>query len=162
MALGVQIVILGTGEEKYQKLLVRLAKKYARQLAVHLRYDQTLAHLLIAGADMLLLPARDEPGSVTQLQALRYGTVPLVYSAGTLAETVQNYDSKTESGTGFVFKKYAADELVKTLERALKVFQDKKRWTKLMKSAMKQDFSLQATAEQYTKLFSRLVGRGKK
>ncbi len=162
MALGVQVVILGTGEEKYQKLLGRLAKKYARQLAVHLRYDQTLAHLLIAGADMLLLPARDEPGSVTQLQALRYGTVPLVYSAGTLAETVQNYDSKTESGTGFVFKKYAADELVKTLERALKVFQDKKRWIKLMKSAMKQDFSLQATAEQYTKLFSRLVGRGKK
>jgi len=162
LALGVQVVILGTGEEKYQKLLSRLAKKYPRQLAVHWCYDQRLAHLLLAGADMLLMPAPEESGSVTPLQALRYGTIPLVYGAGALAETVQNYDAKTESGTGFVFKKYAAAELAKTLERALKVFQDKKRWTKLMKSAMRQDFSLQATAEQYTKLFTRLAGRERK
>ncbi len=162
MALGVQLIILGTGEEKYQKLLSRLAKKYARQLAVHFRYDQTLAHLLQAGADMLLMPSHDEPGGVTQLQAQRYGTIPLVYAAGSLAETVQNYDTKTESGTGFVFKKYTSEELVKTLERAIKLFQDKKRWVKLMKSAMKQDFSLKATAEQYTKMFTRLAARTKK
>jgi starch synthase len=162
MALGVQIIVLGTGEEKYQKMLARFAKKYARQLAVHFRFDHALAHLLQAGADMLLMPSHDEPGGVTQLQALRYGTIPLVYAAGSLAETVQNYDPKTESGAGFVFKKYAPDELVKTLERALKIFQDKKRWPKLMKNAMKQEFSLEATAEQYTKLFARLAVRGKK
>ncbi len=162
LALGVQIIILGTGEEKYQKMLSRFVKKYPGRFAAYFRFDQTLAHLLQAGADMLLMPSHDEPGGATQLQALRYGTIPLVYAAGSLAETVQNYEPKTESGSGFVFKKYLPDELVKTLERALKIFPDKKRWLKLMKTAMKQDFSLEATAEQYTKLFVRLSGRGRK
>lgn len=162
MALGVQMVVLGVGDEKYHKMLGRFAKKYSRQLTVQLRWDNQLAHLIQAGADMLLLPARYEPCGLTQLQALRYGTIPLVHATGGLVETVQNYDAKTENGTGFVFKKFEPEEMVKTVERAVKLFQDKKRWLKLMKNAMKQDFSWDVAAEKYSKLYSRLVARGKK
>lgn len=162
MAMGAQIVVLGTGDEKYHKMLARLAKKYPRQLSVTLRFDNALAHLIQAGADMLLKPSRYEPYGLGQIQAMRYGTIPIVHAAGGLAETVQNYDLRTENGSGFVFKKYDADDMLKAIERAIKVFQDKKRWTKLMKNAMKQDYSWEAAAEKYTKLYARLVAHGRK
>jgi starch synthase len=162
LAQKLQMVILGAGEEKYQKLLTRFAKKYPRQLSVNLRSDKTLTHLIQAGADMFLMPSRIEPGGTGQLHAMRYGTIPIVRAIGGLEETVQNYDSRTESGTGFVFKKYEKDDLLKAIERALKVYHDKKRWTKLMKNAMRQDFSWKATAEKYVKLYARIVSRSKK
>ena len=162
MAFGVQMVILGTGDEKYHKMLARLAKKYPQQLSVTLRFDNALAHLVQAGADMLLMPSRYEPGSLDQIHAMRYGTIPIVHAAGGLAETVQNYDPRTETGSGFVFKKYDADDMLKTVERAIKVFQDKKCWAKLIKNAMKQDYSWEAAAEKYTKLYARLVARSKR
>ena len=162
LALGAQMVVLGVGEEKYHKMLQRFAKKYARQLSVHLRFDNTLAHFIQAGADMLLMPSRYEPCGLSQLHALRYGTIPLVHGAGGLAETVQNYEARAENGTGFVFKKFEPEEMVKTVERAIKTFHDKKRWQKLMKNAMKEDFSWEAAAEKYTKLYARLMARGRK
>jgi starch synthase len=111
---------------------------------------------------MLLMPSRYEPGGQTQLHALRYGTIPIVRETGGLADTVQNYDAKSESGTGFVFKKFEPGDMVKSLERAIKVFLDKKRWAKLMKNAMMQDYSWEAAAEKYTKLYARLSARGRK
>ncbi|MCI0696968.1 glycogen synthase GlgA [candidate division KSB1 bacterium] len=162
VALGAQMVVLGTGDEKYHKMLARLAKKYPRQLSVTLRFDNALAHLIQAGADMLLKPSRYEPCGLGQIQAMRYGNIPIVHAAGGLAETVQNYDPRTENGSGFVFKKYDADDMLKAIERAIKVFQDKKRWAKLMKNAMKQDYSWEAAAEKYTKLYARLVARRKR
>jgi starch synthase len=162
MALGAQMVVLGVGEEKYHKMLSRFAKKYGRQLSVHLRFDNVLAHLIQAGADMLLMPSRYEPCGVTQLHALRYGTIPIVHETGGLADTVQNYEAKSETGTGFVFKKFEPDDMVKTLERAIKIFLDKKRWKKLMKNAMKPDYSWEVTAEKYTKLYARLEAQTRK
>ncbi|MDZ7291245.1 MAG: glycogen synthase GlgA [candidate division KSB1 bacterium] len=162
MALGVQMFVLGAGDEKYHKMLSRFAKKYPAQLAVHLRFDNPMAHLIQAGADMFLMPSRYEPCGLSQLYALRYGTIPIVHATGSLAETVQNYDAKTETGTGFVFKRYEPEDMVKTIERAIKVFQDQKRWLKLMKNAMKQDFSWKTAAEKYTKLYARLVARSRK
>jgi starch synthase len=161
MALDVQMVVLGVGEEKYHKMLQRVAKKYPRQLSATFRYDNALAHLIQAGADMLLMPSRYEPGGLSQIQAMRYGTIPIVRATGGLADTLQNYDPRNESGTGFVFKKFEPEEMLKTLERAVKTFHDKKRWTKLMKDAMKQDFSWKVTAEKYAKLYARLAARGK-
>jgi starch synthase len=162
MALGVQMVVLGAGEDKYHKMLTRFAKKYPRQLSVQLRFDNTLAHFIQAGADMLLIPPRHEPGGGAELQALRYGTIPIGHAVGGFAETVQNYETRVENGTGFVFKKYAAEEMVKAVERAVKVFHDKKRWLKLMKNAMKQNYSWEATAEKYTKLYARLAAHARK
>lgn len=162
MALGAQMVVLGTGEEKYHKMLARLVKKYPRQLSVTLRFDNALAHLIQAGADMLLKPSRYEPCGLGQIQAMRYGTIPIVHAAGGLAETVQNYDPRAETGSGFVFKKYDADDMLKAIERAVKVFQDQKRWAKLLKNAMKQDYSWEAAAEKYTKLYAKLVARTRK
>jgi starch synthase len=162
MALGAQMIVLGVGEEKYHKMLSRFAKKYSRRLSVHLRFDNSLAHLIQAGADMLLMPSRCEPCGVTQLHALRYGTIPIVRATGGLADTVQNYEAKTEAGTGFVFKKEESEELIKTVERAIKLFQDRKRWSRLIKIAMKQDFSWEIAAERYTKVYTRLAARGRK
>jgi len=162
MALGAQMIVLGMGDEKYHKMLSRFAKKYSRQLSAHLRFDNTLAHFIQAGADMLLMPSRCEPSGLTQLHALRYGTIPIVHATGGLAETVQNYDAKAESGTGFVFKKFESEDMIKTIERAIKTFRDKKRWQKLMKNAMKQDYSWKIAAEKYTKLYTRLAAKGRK
>jgi starch synthase len=162
MAMGVQMAVLGTGDEKYYKTLTRLAKKYPRQVSVTLRFDNALAHLIQAGADMLLMPSRFEPCGLSQIQAMRYGTIPIVRAAGGLAETVDNYDPRAETGSGFVFKKYDADDMLKAVERALKLFQDKKRWAKLMKNAMKQDYSWEAAGEKYAKLYARLVARRRK
>jgi starch synthase len=162
MALEIQMVVLGEGEEKYHKMFQRAAKKYPRQLSVTFRYDKALAHIIQAGADMLLMPSRYEPGGLGQLHALRYGVIPIVHATGGLVDTVQNYDPRNETGTGFVFKKFDSDEMLKALERAVKTFQDKKRWTKLMKEALKQDFSWKVTAEKYTKLYARLAAQARK
>jgi starch synthase len=158
---GLQMVILGTGDEKCHKLLSRLAKKYPRQVSVNLRSDNALAHLIEAGADLFLMPSRHEPGSLHQIYAMRYGTVPIVHAPGGLVDTVQNYDSRTESGTGFVFKKYEPEELLKAVERAIKVFHDTRRWTRLIKAVMRQDFSWQAAAAKFVKLYTRQVARKK-
>jgi starch synthase len=162
MALGAQMVILGTGEERYHKLLTRFVKKYPRQISANLRFDNPLAHLIEAGADMFLMPARYESCGLNQIYAMRYGTIPIVRATGGLAETVQNYDLKTENATGFVFKKYEPEEMLKAIERAIKVFHDKKRWSKLMKTAMKQNFSWEVAAEKYVKLYARLASRSRK
>jgi starch synthase len=162
MALGVQMAVLGTGDDKYHKMLIRLAKKCPHQVSVTLRFDNGLAHLVHAGADMLLVPSRYEPNGLSQIYAMRYGTIPIVRATGGLAETVHNYDARTEAGAGFVFKKYDADDMLKAIERAIKLFQEKKRWNKLMKNAMKQDYSWEAAAEKYTKLYARLTARSRR
>lgn len=162
MAFGGQMLVVGSGEEKYHKFLTRAAKKYARQFFANFRTDNALVHLLVAGADMLLVPSRHEPCGSHQIYAMRYGTIPIVHATGGLADTVANYEQRTENGTGFVFKKYEAEDMLKALERAVKLFRDKKRWAKLAKNAMKQNFSWEVSAEKYLKLYTRAVTKAKK
>jgi starch synthase len=159
MKLNLKLVILGTGERKYHDLLESLEKKCPRKLKAHLLFDNKLAHLIEAGADMFLMPSRYEPCGLNQLYSLKYGTVPIVRETGGLADTIQNYDPEAEQGTGFVFKNYDPDELLKTIKRALKVYQDKKKWKKLMLSGMQKDFSWEISAKKYIQLYQKALDK---
>jgi starch synthase len=162
IASGVKLIIVGGGDEKYQSAAAKLAKKHARHAAVSFRRDEAQIHLLLAGADMLLMPSRVEPCGLFQIIAMAYGTIPVVRAIGGFAETVSDYNASTERGVGFVFNKFSAAEMMQALNRAVKLYGDEKKWQHLMKNAMKQNFSLQASAEKYTKLYQKIGGLGRK
>ncbi len=152
---NLQMVILGTGDPKYHKLLLQLARKHKKKLSVNLRFDDRLAHLIEAGADMFLMPSRYEPCGLNQMYSLKYGTVPIVRETGGLADTVQNFDPETGEGTGFTFKEYSASAMMEAIRRALQVFPDKTTWRKIQIAGMQQDFSWKRSAEQYLELYQR-------
>ncbi len=162
IASGVKLIILGGGDEKYQSLLTKLVKKHARNAAISFRRDETQTHLLLAGADMLLMPSKVEPSSLYQIIAMAYGTIPIVRAVGGLAETVSDYNPSTERGVGFVFSKFTSAEMMQAINRAAKVYDDEKKWHRLIRNAMKQNFSLQSSAEKYTKLYQKIGSSGKK
>jgi starch synthase len=157
LSLDLQMIILGTGEEKYHQLFQKMAKKYPEKISVNLRFDDPLAHLIEAGADMFLMPSRYEPCGLNQLYSLKYGTAPIVRETGGLADTIQDYDPDTGEGTGFVFKNYDSDELLDAIKKALRVYQDKEAWTKLMKNGMQKDFSWEASAKKYEDLYQKAL-----
>ncbi len=157
MSLGVQLVILGTGNEKYHRILSEAAGRYATKMRVLLRYDDSLAKSLYAGSDMFLMPSRYEPCGLGQMMALRYGTVPVVRKTGGLSDTVSDYNPKTGQGTGFLFEEYSASALIKCLRRALDVYGDTNTWKRLMRNGMKQDFSWERSAKEYVNVYRKAM-----
>lgn len=149
--LNCQFVFLGTGQEKYEKLLQSYAKKFPRKVSAHLSFNIELAQLIYAGADIFLMPSRFEPCGLGQMIAMRYGTIPIVRSTGGLADTV-NKD------TGFSFKEYNSAALYKTLKNALNIYyQNPKKWHKLQTNGMKKDFTWNKSVKEYLKLYKNLV-----
>jgi starch synthase len=157
LSLDLQIVILGTGDEKYHKLFKELSVKYPRKISVNLRFDDPLAHLIEAGSDMFLMPSKYEPCGLNQLYSLKYGTVPIVRMTGGLADTIENYDPETGQGTGFVFKNYDAKELLNTIKLALRIYENKSAWIRLMKNGMMKDFSWVASAKKYLDIYQKAL-----
>ncbi|TET94610.1 MAG: glycogen synthase GlgA [Candidatus Zixiibacteriota bacterium] len=155
--LNIQMVLLGTGEEKYHRLFKELEKKYPGKLRVYLTFDEALAHRIEAASDIFLMPSRFEPCGLNQMYSLKYGTVPLVREVGGLVDTVIDYNPESGEGTGFVFHEYTPEALVGTVRRAVELFAKKRRWTKLMKAGMRQDFSWVQSAQKYTQLFEQLA-----
>ena len=151
------LVILGTGDEKYHELLTQEAKKYPGQLGVKIAFDNGLAHLIEAGSDMFLMPSCYEPCGLNQLYSVKYGTVPVVRATGGLMDTVTPVDKSKGTGTGFLFTEYSAAAFLKALTQAIKAYQDKKLWKKIMLNGMSEDFSWSASAKAYLKLYERLV-----
>ncbi len=145
---GAQLVILGTGNLKYHQILKKAAKKYPKAISLNLRFDDPLAHKIYAGSDVFLMPSSYEPCGLGQMIALCYGTIPLVFKTGGLADTI-NEDN------GFVFSRYTKDELVKAVRRSLAAFKDKKKWASLMHNAMQCDFSWEASAKKYIRLYEK-------
>lgn len=156
MKRGVQLVLLGTGEEKYHQIFRDLAKQYPLQLAAHLLFDPKMAKRIYAGSDIFLMPSRYEPCGLGQLISFRFGTVPLVRETGGLADTVKDFDPKTGKGTGFVFREYDANVFLEAVDRALEAFRDPKIWLKLVRNGMKSDFSWRASAKRYVELYERV------
>lgn len=146
------LVILGTGDLAYEKLLKELEAKYPDRLKAFITFDERLAHLIEAGCDLFLMPSRYEPCGLNQLYSLRYGTVPVVRATGGLADTINDFgvDGK---GTGFSFKDYKSGEFLKAIESALTVYRDKAQWEILQKNGMSQDFSWERSAEKYVELY---------
>ena len=153
---GVQLVLLGTGEEKYHQIFRELGKKYPKQLGIHILFDAKMAKRIYAASDLFLMPSRYEPCGLGQLISLRFGTVPLVRETGGLADTVKDFNPTTGEGTEFVFKEYDTKTFLATVDRAVATFRDPKLWSKLVKNGMKSDFSWLASAKQYMELYERV------
>ncbi|HOT96795.1 MAG TPA: glycogen synthase GlgA [bacterium] len=160
--LPVQLVILGTGDPQYHKLLEKIRKGHSQQVAVFLRFDDQLAHLIEAGSDMFLMPSLYEPCGLNQMYSLKYGTIPIVRRTGGLADTIFDAGADPANGNGFVFNDYTSKALVDAVRRAVAAFHDDKGWQKLIKRCMKQDFSWAIAAEKYIKLYLRLETAKKK
>ncbi len=156
MKRGVQLALLGTGEDRYHQLFQELGKRHAKQLGVHILFDARLAKRIYAGSDIFLMPSRFEPCGLGQLISFRFGTVPLVRETGGLADTVKEFDPRTGEGTGFLFKEYTSKAFLDAVDRTLETYRNKKLWSKLMKNGMKQDFSWRASARQYVELYEKV------
>lgn len=156
--MNVRIILLGTGERKFQKYFEDYASKHPDKLACFIGYDEKLAHLIEAGSDMLLIPSKTEPCGLNQMYSLVYGTVPIVHKTGGLADTVTNFSEKNPDGNGFVFDKYDPKELVKEVKRAVDLFgRDKALWAKLVKNGMKSTFSWADSTKHYCELYKKLA-----
>jgi starch synthase len=151
---------LGSGETRYVQGLRDLARDYPSRVAFMEGQDETLAHRILAGSDMLLIPSRYEPCGLTQLYAMRYGTVPVVRKTGGLADTVAHFDPATGRGTGCVFRDADVGGLGWGLRTALDWFADRNVWRRLVRNGMSQDFSWDRQGPEYEELFRRLVGGG--
>lgn len=153
----VQLVVLGNGAPRYEAALLDLAARFAGRVAVHIGFDEGLAHRIEAGADLFLMPSRYEPCGLNQLYSLRYGTVPVVSATGGLADTVVDYDPTTGEGTGFTFRPCAEGPLLDAVERALAIRRDPAAWARLVAAGMAQDFSWDRSARAYRDLYARLL-----
>jgi starch synthase len=151
------MVILGTGEKKYHRWLEAEAPKYPGQLGVKIAFDNQLAHLIEAGADMFLLPSHYEPCGLNQIYSMKYGTIPVVRATGGLADTVTPVGHPQTPGTGFVFDDYTAEAFLKAIYTALDAYADKDLWRRIMTHAMNQDFSWKVSARKYLELYKSLV-----
>jgi starch synthase len=157
MAQGATLVVLGTGDEKYHELLTEEAQKYPGQLGVKIAFDNGLAHLIEAGADMFLMPSLYEPCGLNQMYSMKYGTVPVVRATGGLLDTVTPVDKKNGTGTGFMFSEYSDEAFLKALTQAIEAYGDQKLWKKIMLNGMGEDFSWNASAKAYLKLYEQLA-----
>jgi starch synthase len=157
MARNLPVVILGTGEDKYHRWLAEEAPKYPGKLGVKIAFDNALAHLIEAGADMFLMPSRYEPCGLNQMYSLKYGTVPVVRATGGLADTVAPVDPQKGTGTGFLFSDYSAQAFIKAINEAVAAYQNKELWQQIMKNGMTQDWSWTASAKAYLTLYERLA-----
>ena len=153
-----QVVFIGIGEEKYQRLVVKLARKYPHQCASVIRYDEDIAHEVYAGSDLFLMPSVYEPCGLTQMIGLRYGTIPLVNGVGGLKDTVVDYGSARRPGNGFVMDHYSPDGLLEAVDRALGLFHQKARWDELKARAMACRWTWDAAARHYNEVYRKCSG----
>ncbi|MDD6212551.1 MAG: glycogen synthase GlgA [Clostridiales bacterium] len=155
---NIQIVVLGTGEWKYEELFKRYASLYPRQVSANIFYSNELSHKIYASCDAFLMPSLFEPCGLSQLMSLRYGTVPIVRETGGLKDTVEAYNQYENTGTGFSFANYNAHEMLDTVRSAKSVFVDnKRRWNQIVDRGMAQDFSWNSSAAKYAALYDEML-----
>lgn len=150
-----KLVLLGSGDSFLESRFKEAAKRYPDHVAVSIGYDEALSHKVVAGADSLLVPSRFEPCGLTQIMALRYGTLPLVRATGGLSDTVTQIDDNT--GDGFRFGEATVSALIGTIDYTCRVFQNKSQWQASMKRAMEKDFSWKISAQRYLDLYRSLI-----
>lgn len=150
-----QIVVLGTGEERYENMFRHFAWKYPDKVSANIYYSEAMSHKVYAACDAFLMPSLFEPCGLSQLMSLRYGTLPIVRETGGLKDTVIPYNEYEGTGTGFSFANYNAHEMYNTIRYAHSIYVDKKReWNKIVDRAMTADFSWEASADQYAELYN--------
>jgi starch synthase len=150
-----QFVILGSGEWEFETFFYEMAQKYPQKVGLKLGFKPQLAHRIYAGADIFLMPSQSEPCGLAQMVALRYGTIPIVRETGGLNDTI--HDSGDGVGNGFTFKNYNAHEMLYVLKDAIFTYGDKETWEKIVKKAMRTDFSWKKSAKEYQKIYNELL-----
>ena len=159
MGKGIQMVVLGTGDPEYEEFFNGMSGQYPDQFRAYIGFDESLAHQIYAGADLFLMPSKFEPCGLSQMIAMRYGSVPIVRETGGLNDTVQSYNEFTGEGNGFTFTHFNAHDMLYTIERALAVYRDSEKWELLARSAMETDYSWGQSAKQYKALYTDLISR---
>lgn len=155
---NIQLAVVGTGDKRYEQLFIEAAKQYPGQFAVFTGYSDKMAHMVYAGADAYLMPSAFEPCGLSQLIALRYGTVPIVRETGGLKDTVRPFDRKSGTGTGFAFSDYSPESLLSCIREAENIFAGEKNvWNRIVKEGMKADFSWKSAALKYQEIYERLI-----
>jgi len=150
------MVALGAGDKPYEEMFLRLHKQFPNKIAVKVAYDNATAHKIEAGADMFLMPSRYEPCGLNQIYSLKYGTVPIVRATGGLDDTIEPWDARTGKGTGFKFTEYIGESLLLTIKQALQGYSDQTSWQVLMRNGMNKDFSWNASAREYGKIYEKV------
>mgnify|MGYP001395828192 FL=1 len=153
----VRLIVLGTGEERYENYFNWLAGAFPRKVAFKAGFDNPLAHWIEAASDIYLMPSRYEPCGLNQMYSLRYGAIPIVRRTGGLADTVRAFDPQTGEGTGFLFDEFTPEALYHAVLRALGVWRDPQAWSRLMQNAMREDFSWDRQVQHYVELYRRLA-----
>jgi starch synthase len=151
MLLDVSWVMLGSGDREYEDMWRDLATRYPNRVSTTIGFNELLAHRIEAGSDLFLMPSRYEPCGLNQMYSLRYGTIPIVRATGGLQDTVK--DASEAGGNGLKFSGLSPAELVATVRRGLDLFRKPKEWKKLQQNGMKQDFSWDASAREYVKVY---------
>lgn len=157
MEMNIGFVLLGTGDQKYHKLFERIAREYQKKIGVKIGFDNALAHKIEAGADIFLMPSRYEPCGLNQIYSLKYGTVPLVRATGGLDDTIENFDVDTGRGNGFKFAEYQPNALFQSIKLAVELYHQSDVWQRLIQNAMAADFSWDASARSYVKLYQQVA-----
>jgi starch synthase len=154
----VRLIILGEGEPAFETVLAIASRRYPRRFAYRRHFDQRLAHLIEAGADITLVPSRFEPGGLMAMYSLKYGALPVAQATGGIQEIVVDYDPTQDRGCGFLCYDYSAEGFWDAIKRAREVFQDRTVWLELMKRAMAREFLWSTAAEKYEELYRSLAG----
>ncbi len=156
MRLDLQLVMLANGDPVLEKFFKQAQPRYPEKLRVIIEFNETTAHRIQAGSDAFLMPSRFEPCGLTQMYALRYGTVPVARATGGLRDTVSEFDPARATGNGFVFEKFDPDEMVAAIGRMVATFRQRATWQRLMQNCFASDFSWERAAGQYLAWFTRL------
>ncbi|HET8759545.1 MAG TPA: glycogen synthase GlgA [Nitrospiria bacterium] len=160
LLLDLRLVVLGTGDGPYETALRHWAAKRPDRVAAVLAFDESMAHRIMAGADVFLMPSRYEPCGLSQMYAMRYGAVPVAHQTGGLADTIVDYTPRTVHdgrATGFLFRPCAADNLLRAIQFALAVRRDRAAWKRLVVNAMRADFGWEQSATQYVDAYRRAL-----
>ncbi|QOR83767.1 glycogen synthase GlgA [Geobacillus stearothermophilus] len=155
-----QLVVLGTGDWRFEQFFSQMAAAYPNKVGVYIGFHEPLAHQIYAGSDLFLMPSLFEPCGLSQMIALRYGTIPIVRETGGLNDTVQSYNEFTGEGNGFSFTNFNAHDMLYTIRRALSFYHQPSVWERLMERAMRGDYSWRRSAKEYEKAYKRLVKKG--
>ncbi len=155
--LNIQMIVVGDGESRYKEMIQDLAEKFPGKVKYLFEFNHNIPNLVYAGSDSLLMPSKFEPCGITQMEAMRYGCIPIVRKTGGLASTVDNFNPQENTGTGFVFDKYDSMSLYNAIVRASTVFEFKDTWNQIIKRAMKKDFSWKYSAKRYLYLFNKIL-----
>jgi starch synthase len=153
----VQLVAVGSGEERYETFFAELGRRFPHQVVAYRGYSDALAHRVEAAADIFLMPSLYEPCGLNQMYSLKYGTVPIVRLTGGLADSVEPYDWRSGDGTGFVFEHFTPEGLAWALDSALETYQNPAAWRRLMLQGMAKDFSWDRQGRHYVDLYARLA-----